>query len=132
MERVGGWDIWYSDWDEKTNDWGVAYNMGPVINNSHPDDQMYLYEVSKDTVFCLAYGSTDLFSWNYQTNNWVKIDSFWYHNLGIGDVDGISLPSSHKKIYYGGALITIHLNFGTMAIFLSPIGIAQRIIGVIR
>ncbi len=97
----GGWDIWYSDWDEGTSDWGVAHNMGPVINNSHPDDQMYLYEVSKDTVFCLSYGSTDLFAWNYQSNSLVKIDSFWYHNLGIGDVDGTSMPSNHRKIYYG-------------------------------
>ena len=106
----GGWDIWYSDWNDDTNDWGVAHNMGPVINNSHPDDQMYLYEVSKDTVFCLAYGSTDLFAWNYLSNNWVKIDSFWYHELGVGDKMGLSMTENRKKIYFAKLYAYKHLD----------------------
>lgn len=28
----GGWDVWYSDWDEGLQQWGPAQNMGPVIN----------------------------------------------------------------------------------------------------
>jgi Tol biopolymer transport system component len=28
----GGWDVWYSDWDEGLQQWGAAQNMGPVIN----------------------------------------------------------------------------------------------------
>ncbi|MCF8356073.1 MAG: T9SS type A sorting domain-containing protein [Melioribacteraceae bacterium] len=94
----GGWDVWYSDWNYDIGDWGTAYNMGAVINN--PGDQMYLYEVNKDTVFCLSYGGTNLYSWNYQENSWTKIDSFWYHELGVGDKMGLSMTENKKKIYF--------------------------------
>jgi len=96
----GGWDIWFSDLDTNTNDWGNAYNMGNIINNQYSQD--FLYEVSKDTVFCLSQSSTALYVWNILKNNWSKIDSFWYHDIGIGEIDGISMPLTSKKIYYGG------------------------------
>ena len=91
----GGWDIWYSDWDTSTSDWGKAYNMGNVINNQYNQD--FLYEVSKDTVFCLSQSSNAEYAWNNQKNNWVKVDSFWYHDLGI--------TKNRKKIYYGRYII---------------------------
>lgn len=30
-------DIWYSDWDEKKGEWGIAKNLGPPINNDKPN-----------------------------------------------------------------------------------------------
>ena len=30
----GSYDIWYSDWDTLTNDWGTAKNVGPNVNTS--------------------------------------------------------------------------------------------------
>jgi len=30
-------DIWFSDWDEKTGEWGVAKNLGAPINNDKPN-----------------------------------------------------------------------------------------------
>ena len=30
----GGWDLWYSDWNDTTNDWSPAINMGPEINSN--------------------------------------------------------------------------------------------------
>jgi len=104
----GGWDIWYSDWNKQTNDWGEAYNMGPVINNA--DDQMYLYEVNKDSVFCLSYNETDLYAWNHQENTWVKADSSWYHELGVGDKYGLSMTGNKKKIYFGKLFAYKHLD----------------------
>lgn len=39
--NVGGLDdledIWYSDFDKKTNDWGLAYNIGEPLNNLDPN-----------------------------------------------------------------------------------------------
>ncbi|MFZ5949052.1 MAG: T9SS type A sorting domain-containing protein [Stygiobacter sp.] len=99
----GGWDIWYCDRDTNTNDWGISHNMGNVINNSW--NQLFLYEISKDTVFCLSQSSTALYTWNNQKNNWVKADSFWYHDLGIGDIKGIAIPSNFKKIYYSRSIV---------------------------
>jgi hypothetical protein len=58
----GGWDIWYSDWDKSINDGGQAYNMGNVINDQYNQDM--LYEVSKDTVFCLSQSETNLYTLN--------------------------------------------------------------------
>ncbi|MFT7267863.1 MAG: OOP family OmpA-OmpF porin [Roseivirga sp.] len=40
-ENVGGEedleDIWYADYDPKTNDWGQAKNIGDVLNNTDPN-----------------------------------------------------------------------------------------------
>ena len=30
-------DIWYSDWDDKKGEWGIAKNLGSPINNSQPN-----------------------------------------------------------------------------------------------
>lgn len=30
-------DIWYSDWDEKKGEWGIAKNLGSPINNDKPN-----------------------------------------------------------------------------------------------
>ena len=30
-------DIWYSDWDDKKGEWGLAKNLGSPINNSQPN-----------------------------------------------------------------------------------------------
>jgi outer membrane protein OmpA-like peptidoglycan-associated protein len=30
-------DIWYSDWDEKKGEWGIAKNLGSPINNNQPN-----------------------------------------------------------------------------------------------
>jgi hypothetical protein len=99
----GGWDVWYSDWDITSNDWGKAYNMGNIINNQYNQD--IVYEVSKDTVFCLSQSETNLYEWSNQNNNWAKIDSFWYHDLGIGDINGIAITKNQKKLYYGRSTV---------------------------
>ncbi|QCK13752.1 OmpA family protein [Mangrovivirga cuniculi] len=40
-ENIGGIedmeDIWYSEWDESQQDWAVAKNMGPKLNNKGPN-----------------------------------------------------------------------------------------------
>ena len=94
--------------DKQTNDWGTAYNIGPVINNA--GDQMYLYEVNKDTVFCLSYGSTNLYAWKYQDNSWAKIDSFWYHELRVGDKYGLSMTENRRKIYFAKLFVDEHID----------------------
>jgi len=33
----GGWDVWMSSWDSVFQQWGVAQNLGPVINTPNVD-----------------------------------------------------------------------------------------------
>lgn len=41
----GGWDVWFSEWDSALQQWGLAQNMGPVINTFSLD---WCPEVSRD------------------------------------------------------------------------------------
>ncbi len=96
----GSWDIWKSEFDTVTNDWGPAYNMGPVVNTT--DDDSYLYEVNKDTIFTTSgIGHPDLFAYNNNLGTWAKIDSFWYHQIGGARMSGLSLTKNNKKMYFG-------------------------------
>jgi len=96
----GAWDIWYSDIDSNTNDWGPGYNMGPQINSASND--AYFYEVSKDTAYVLqCWTMINYYIYNNQINQWSKIDSFWYHPLGGVEMYGVSITKDKKKMYFG-------------------------------
>jgi len=96
----GAWDIWYSDIDSNTNDWGPGYNMGPQINSASND--AYFYEVSKDTAYVLqCWTMINYYIYNNQINQWSKIDSFWYHPLGGVNMYGVSITKNKKKMYFG-------------------------------
>ncbi len=96
----GGWDLWYSDWDTLTNDWGPRYNMGPAINSASVD--LYLYEVNKDTIYTTSdVGFPNYFIYDNKKEQWVKVDSFWNHQLGGAEMMGLSLTKNKKKMYFG-------------------------------
>lgn len=96
----GAWDIWYSDIDSNTNDWGPGYNMGPQINSASND--AYFYEVSKDTAYVLqCWTMINYYIYNNRINQWSKIDSFWYHPLGGVEMYGVSITKDKKKMYFG-------------------------------
>lgn len=96
----GAWDIWYSDIDSNTDDWGPGYNMGPQINSESND--AYFYEVSKDTAYVLqCWTMINYYIYNNQINQWSKIDSFWYHPLGGVEMYGVSITKNKKKMYFG-------------------------------
>ncbi len=96
----GGWDLWYSDWDDSTNDWSIGINMGPVINSESND--LYLYEVSKDTVYVTQSNRhPNLYIIDDFSGDWVKADSFWYHPIGGAEMYGLSLTENKKKMYFG-------------------------------
>jgi len=98
----GSWDLWYNEWDDSLNDWGPARNMGPVINS--PGIEWYLYEVSKDTIYTINsnWGSDapGLYVFNHSRNEWVCVDSFCYHPLGAGNIEGMSITGDRKKLYF--------------------------------
>ncbi len=96
----GSWDLWYSNLDSVTNDWGPGYNMGPQINSSGND--AYIYEVNKDTLYVLQnITSLNYYSFNKKINQWCKIDSFPHHPLGGPFMFGVNLTKDKKKMYFG-------------------------------
>lgn len=99
----GGWDLWYSDWDTVTNDWGPSFNLGPEINS--PGSDVYAYEPCPDTLYVLhsveSTSGPGLCIWDKENNKWTLADKFEYHELGAGNMLGIYLTEDYKKMYYG-------------------------------
>lgn len=50
-EGFGGLDIYKSDWDEETGDWGPAANLGPAVNTQFNEDTPYITEDGKTLYF---------------------------------------------------------------------------------
>jgi outer membrane protein OmpA-like peptidoglycan-associated protein len=48
-------DIWYSDWDEKTGEWGIAKNLGSPINNSQPNFMCSITPDGKNVIIGNVY-----------------------------------------------------------------------------
>ncbi len=96
----GGWDLWYSDWDDTLNDWSEAFNMGPNINTEGHD--LYIYEVSNDTIYVTQQTRyPNFYVLDKNTGQWEKADSFWYHPIGGAEMYGLSLIGDKKKMYFG-------------------------------
>ncbi|KAA3614755.1 MAG: T9SS C-terminal target domain-containing protein [Calditrichaeota bacterium] len=100
----GGWDLWFNDWSDSLNDWGPAYNMGPVINSSSHEN--YLYEVSRDTIYTVGnQWVTDgpaAYAWDDTLQQWRLLNNYYWHpQFGIGYFFGLSITKDKKKMYYG-------------------------------
>lgn len=98
----GGWDLWVNEWDDSTRDWKKAKNMGPVINSENWE--YYLYEVSPDTVYTITtewatYGAA-MYIFDSAGAKWKLFNNFEYHPLGGGYVEGLSITSDYKKLYF--------------------------------
>lgn len=48
-------DIWYSDWDEKKGEWGIAKNLGSPINNDQPNFMCSITPDGKNVVIGNVY-----------------------------------------------------------------------------
>ncbi len=74
-EGLGGQDIYRAPWDEATNDWGIAENLGPTVNTIHDEDGVFvaadgtLYFGSKGHS---TMGGFDLFSTHMEGGQWTK------------------------------------------------------------
>lgn len=96
---LGGWNLFYSEWDTITNDWGVAKNCGPGVNgfeygatySAHPNDTTLIFDVSSQ-----AYISY----WNSSENKWgngMRFPRDWAQFITDG---GFWASSDLSKIYY--------------------------------
>ena len=98
---LGGWDLYYSDWDSTINNWGPAINCGPNINTgdyaeggcSLPNDTTLIF--LKSTISHISY-------WNSQTETWGPAEGWPTPTLLFASDWGIYVSPNFKKVYYEG------------------------------
>ena len=99
----GNWDLWYSEWDTLLNDWGQSINLGLNINSAGVE--LYAYELSKDTLYCInnlwASLGVCIYIRDIITNQWQIVDSSNYnHPFGAGNIRGLSVTGDRRKAYF--------------------------------
>ncbi len=100
----GSWDLWLNVWNQALNDWDKPVNMGPVINS--PTMDYYLYEISPDSIYTITTqrAGLEFYVRDSISHEWALVDSFWYHPLTNGDIEGLSITKNKKKLYYATRL----------------------------
>ncbi len=85
----GGTDLYFSLYDHKSDQWGPAFNMGPVINTSQNEVTPYFHKINQTLYFSstgqlTSFGGYDIYKsrrlnqlWNNTNNTWEEP-----HNLG--------------------------------------------------
>lgn len=104
----GGFDIYVSHWDEKTNDWGKAINLGPMINTTFNEETPFITADNKTLYFSSqghrTMGGYDIFySILDENNQWNEPVNIGYP-LNTTDDDLFFFPvadgiSGYKAIY---------------------------------
>ncbi|KAF0151764.1 MAG: 5'-nucleotidase [Ignavibacteria bacterium] len=89
----GGWDLWMSDWNETKKDWGIANNLGPIVNSGGAE--LDLFELSKDSIYANRNSDLCLYVKDKQTEKWRRVDITWFY-----DLIGFSLTKNRKKLYF--------------------------------
>lgn len=104
----GGMDLYYSERDEDGN-WGVAQNMGPVINSGGSDkspflhcDSRTLYFVSETSVERLGAGGFDIFfsKQDPKTGEWSKPKNIGYPINTAGDEEALIVSTDGNYGYF--------------------------------
>jgi len=72
----GGKDIWVSQWDADREEWGVASNLGGVVNSPYDEDGVYLHPDGKTLYFSSrghnSIGGNDIFFAEKVNGSWQK------------------------------------------------------------
>ncbi len=96
---VGGWDLYYSDWDSTINNWGQPVNCGPNVNTvdyaentgSLPNDT---------TLIFLSLNEAHISHWDSGTETWGPSERWPTPTLWFTSDYGFYLSPSFKKVYY--------------------------------
>jgi len=78
----GGMDIYVSVWDEKTNDWGKAENLGSTINTAFNEETAIICEKENKLYFSSQghynMGGYDIFCSDYINGEWSAPENLGY------------------------------------------------------
>jgi len=101
---IGGWDLYYSDWDNITNDWGIAkscnFNLD-IPEDSYRDERGCSLPDDSTIIFLSGY-YTFISHFNSATQSWDTARGFPTPSLQFGSDWGIYVSPNRKKIYYAG------------------------------
>lgn len=75
-DNVGGQDIYRSRWDNIMGQWGVAENLGPVVNSPHDEEGVFLHPDGQTLYFSskghTSIGGYDVFRTRLVDGSWSK------------------------------------------------------------
>jgi outer membrane protein OmpA-like peptidoglycan-associated protein len=119
---VGEGDIYVSTKDEK-GEWGVAENLGSVINTPYGEESVFMHPDGKTMYFSSkghkTIGGYDIFKSTYENKQWTKPENIGYPINTTGDdvFFVISASGQHGYYastgYYGGTdVFMIHITPG--------------------
>lgn len=112
-DKVGGQDIYRSRWDDAAQQWGVAENLGPVVNSVHDEEGVFLHPDGQTLYFSskghTSMGGFDIFRTRLVDGRWTKPENLgWPVNSPDDDLffaltaDGTEgFFSSYRKEGFG-------------------------------
>ena len=101
---LGGWILYYSDWDENIGDWGTPVNCGPTINNELGGP--YAENMPNDTTLILTYGPVIFIShWDKYQQIWKYPQPFAVEYLALTTTFGTWVSSTFDRVYGSSIII---------------------------
>lgn len=99
-------DIFYSDWDENSQTWGPAKNLGATVNTKYNERGLYLHPNGKTLFFSSeghnSMGGYDIFYSDYDeaSNSWSNPTNLGYPINGPEDDIYFVLTGDGRTAYY--------------------------------
>lgn len=105
-DGFGEHDIYYSKWDAIKKEWGVAVNVGPVVNTKYNEESVVIHPDGKTLYFSSqgheTMGGYDIFMSRLQDDGitWGKPENIGYPINSIDDDVFFVINASGRRGYY--------------------------------
>ena len=96
-DGYGGWDLYYSDWNSLTRDWGPVKNLGPSINRADVDEWSAMTPDNKHLYWTRYPGSIRLSTWNDSDQTWGPSEDLRFL---LGSYGRAAATLDRRKVYY--------------------------------
>jgi len=101
---VGGWQLYYCDWDDNIGDWSVPVNCGQTINNELGGP--YAENMPNDSTIILTYGSVTYISiWDNDQKIWQYPTPFAVEYFSLTTMFGTWVSPSFDRVYGSSIII---------------------------
>lgn len=101
----GEHDMYVTTWDEKTQDWGVAKNLGPTVNTKYNEESVVIHPDGKTLYFSSqgfeTMGGYDIFKSTLQDDgSWSTPENLGYPINSVDDDVFFVINGSGRRGYY--------------------------------
>jgi outer membrane protein OmpA-like peptidoglycan-associated protein/Tol biopolymer transport system component len=100
----GGSDIYVSDWDANKKDWGVAKNLGPIVNSAYDEDGVFIHPDGSTIYFASkghqTTGGSDIFYSEFKDGRWNEPKNLGYPINTPDDDRYFVMAADGKTAYY--------------------------------